>query len=681
MSPSPNPIGRLPYRLASVAYLLAIVVPTLVLCYLGLSAIYKQREAFDALAAANQRLTAQRLVADIESRASSLVDVCLHDVNLAGLDLPPESDSPAARRAVRARLDQVRARHLIARALVVFRQGVLLLPEQANQIPRSVERLLTAEPSDVRTRFAELFTQAESLEIRERRLAEARLVYARASNLPVSADLRALALSRAGRSLLKLDDTAGAMRTYRELLERFPDQYDLHNRPYGVVATIQLDDLTVKGTGRQADTMKQALRDLVQGRWELDAEAAGYFRTELASRTGTGGTPTAGPYLEYLALADRLQARGRPPAGLKPGVAVPVEVPAESEPGLVFYARAGGISSVSSDLVIGVLVDLSWVVGVLVPDSARRLQMTGPCRVTARRSGVSPAATAGATALVPFGSMFPFWAMEAPSSTTAGDGGTWLFGGAILAVLAVLVLGVVLLVRDSSREAAMARLRSGFVSGVSHELKTPLTLIRMYGEMLHDDPDAPEDERQVYSGIIRRESERLTRLVDRVLDFSLAERGAKRYTLARVDLSQLVRDTIAEYGPFLEQKQFVIDPEIDDVGLVDADADAVREALVNLLDNAAKYSGDSRRIAVRVGARPGVVVAEVRDRGIGIDDVARANLFLPFHRGALHDVTGGHGLGLYLVKQIMGAHGGRVEVESVQGDGSTFRLVFPVASS
>ena len=112
----------------------------------------------------------------------------------------------------------------------------------------------------------------------------------------------------------------------------------------------------------------------------------------------------------------------------------------------------------------------------------------------------------------------------------------------------------------------MTRLRSGFVSGVSHELKTPLTLIRMYGDMLDDDPDAPADERLVYSGIIRRESQRLTRLVDRVLDFSLAERGVKRYVRVPEDMAQLVRATIAEYSPFLAQKDFEIDAQIEDVG-------------------------------------------------------------------------------------------------------------------
>ena len=680
MSLSARAPGRLPYRLASVAYLLAIVVPTLVLCYLGLSAIYQQREAINALSAVNQRLAAQRLVADIEEQAISLGEDCLHDASQAGIDLPDEFDSPGARRAVRARLEEVRARHPIARALVVYRNDTLVVPEPASAIPRSVPRLLAAEAPEARARFGALFADAEALEDRDGRPAEARLVYARASNLPVSADLRALALARAGRCQSKEADNAGAVRTYRHVLARFPDQYDLHNQPYGVVASIQLYDLAASKAGGEADILKQALRDVLQGRWELNAETAVYFRSELAARIGPGAAPPSGPYLEYLELAERLQSQARPPSGLKPGAAVPVAFSAGGEPGLVFYARLEGISRVSSDLVVGLVVDLSWVAGVLTADTGRRLQVAGPYRVTGRRprAGASPATAAGA--VVPFGPVFPFWDMDFPPRPAAAAGGTWLFAGATLAVLGVLVLGVVLLVRDASREAAMARLRSGFVSGVSHELKTPLTLIRMYGEMLDDDPDAPADERLVYSGIIRRESQRLTRLVDRVLDFSLAERGAKRYTLTPEDLAQLVRNTIAEYSPLLAQKDFDVEADIEDVGPIDADADAVREAIVNLLDNAAKYSGESRHISVRVGARPGAVTAEVRDRGIGMDDATRAHLFLPFRRGEHHDDTGGHGLGLYLVRQIMDAHGGSIEIESAPGHGSTVRLVFPVTS-
>jgi signal transduction histidine kinase len=259
-------------------------------------------------------------------------------------------------------------------------------------------------------------------------------------------------------------------------------------------------------------------------------------------------------------------------------------------------------------------------------------------------------------------------------------GSTLLFAGSAGAMVAVLALGVMLLVRDASREAALGQLRSGFVSGVSHELKTPLTLIRMYGEMLSDDPGAAEDERRHYCRIITRESERLTRLIDRVLGFSRLERGANGYRLERTDLMAVVRETRDDYERLLQQQGFVLHAQMSAVPPVDADPDAVREAIVNLLDNAAKYSGESREIGLHLFERTGEAVVEVRDHGVGIDRDLRPRLFEPYERGH-HTGKGGYGLGLYLVKHVMTGHRGRVEVDSGPREGSRFRLVFPSATS
>jgi signal transduction histidine kinase len=253
-----------------------------------------------------------------------------------------------------------------------------------------------------------------------------------------------------------------------------------------------------------------------------------------------------------------------------------------------------------------------------------------------------------------------------------------IFAGSTALVLGVLALGVVLLLRDVSRETQLNRLRSDFVSGVSHELKTPLTLIRLYTETLLDEDQFRPEERKGFYQIILRESERLTHLIERALDFGRIERREKQYHLEEGNLGHFIAQTIQVYGEYLKRRGFSVETELSPaVPTVAFDPDAVAQAVVNLLDNAAKYSGDSKFVGVRLLAEDSTVVFEVSDRGIGIPTEEREKIFRQFYRSGTRTGKGGYGLGLYLVRHIMDAHGGRVEVKTEVGRGSRFRLVFP----
>ena len=231
---------------------------------------------------------------------------------------------------------------------------------------------------------------------------------------------------------------------------------------------------------------------------------------------------------------------------------------------------------------------------------------------------------------------------------------------------------------EANRQLAAAnRQQADFVSGVSHELKTPLTLIRLYGETLLLGPGALEEDQKSYYSIIVRESERLTRLVDRVLDYSRIERGERQYALRPGDLTPTVARTVRAYETYLGRQGFSVRLELPEtLPSLPFDPEAVAEAIVNLIDNAAKYSGDSKEIGVRLFERSGAVVIEVRDGGIGIPEGERENVFHQFYRIENGTGKGGYGLGLYLVRHIMRAHGGDVELESEVGRGSRFSLVF-----
>ncbi|MEO0250409.1 MAG: two-component regulator propeller domain-containing protein, partial [candidate division WOR-3 bacterium] len=203
------------------------------------------------------------------------------------------------------------------------------------------------------------------------------------------------------------------------------------------------------------------------------------------------------------------------------------------------------------------------------------------------------------------------------------------------------------------------RLQADFVSGVSHELKTPLTLIRLYGETLLYGENFSEEERRSYYQIITRESERLTQLIDKVLDFSRIDRGQKQYHLRVGDLGPVIARTVEIYGQYLRRQGFSVHAELaTNLPPVLFDADAVSEAVLNLMDNAAKYSGESTYIGVRLWACQDRVIVEVEDHGIGIPQSEQDKIFQQFYRASNGAGQGGYGLGLFLVKHIMEAHSG-----------------------
>lgn len=236
---------------------------------------------------------------------------------------------------------------------------------------------------------------------------------------------------------------------------------------------------------------------------------------------------------------------------------------------------------------------------------------------------------------------------------------------------------------EATRHLEEAQQRQAdFVSGVSHALKTPLTLIRLYGETLHRGEGFSDDDRRSYYEIISRESERLTRLIERVLDFSRVDRGEQRYRLEPGDLAAAVRQALDIVGPYLKPQGFEVEVAIEPrLPRAIIDPDAVVDAVLNLVDNAAKYSGEAKYVGIRLRADGNRIVCEVEDRGPGIPEAEREHLFRKFHRGRDAAGKGGYGLGLFLVKDIMDAHGGRIEVESDVGRGSRFRLIFPGAGA
>ncbi len=245
----------------------------------------------------------------------------------------------------------------------------------------------------------------------------------------------------------------------------------------------------------------------------------------------------------------------------------------------------------------------------------------------------------------------------------------------------ILIFGFYWLIRNVHREMALAQLKTDFVANVSHELRTPLSLIQLYAETLEMDRVKSEEKRHQYYRTIVAECNRLSRLVNNILDFSKMEQKKKKFQKRRIALVSIIESVLEMYHFHLRQMHFEVETHYDpEIPGVEADPDAVAQALVNLMDNAIKFSPERKWIRISLVQENQSIVLSVQDKGIGIPESEQKKIFEKFYRAgsSLVHTTKGSGLGLSLVKQIMLAHGGTVRVQSKPGRGSTFSMVFPI---
>lgn len=291
-------------------------------------------------------------------------------------------------------------------------------------------------------------------------------------------------------------------------------------------------------------------------------------------------------------------------------------------------------------------------------NTTRRADMTGPFegfRVSVTATNRAPVATAQRFVLVEVVFIF---------------------------LLTAVMLGAVFVgLRYILRQIELVQEKSSFVSNVTHELKTPIAVVKLATETLEMKRFRNPEEEGKYLRTIMRETDRLAQLVDNILDFSRLESGKKMLRMGPVAVTDLVANTLESFRLRLEDQGFALDVDIpSDLPRIRADVIALQHCLLNLLDNAVKYSRERREIRLFARAQEGFVSISVADRGIGIDPEHQTRIFEKFVRvetGLVHTVKGA-GLGLSLVDQIVRAHYGRVEVASTPGEGSIFTLLIPI---
>ena len=534
---------------------------------------------------------------------------------------------------------------------------------------------------------AEAFAQATAIEFRRKDPAGAAAAYRKLAGSPEPA-VRAAALLGVARSLRKARNVTGALATYEDLARLGPTP--VSGLPADLLAREERCALLAE-VDRLPDSRREAAAlyaDLQGGRWRLRRAAYRFYTQEARARLAPSGDAGAldARAREQVALAGGAESLWEAWQALGRGEGAPAgrQVLRIDDRSVLLLWRSAPERMVA--LVAGRrFLESEWLSSVA---TAAGQQAVSPALTDAEGRLVAGRPPVGARAQVvrtPADTGLP-WTLQvadrSPSPTRREFLTRWrllLLGFAVMG--SVVLAGGYFTLRAMSRELAAARLKSDFVGAVSHEFRTPLTALCQLAETFAQGRVADEAQRRQYYDLLLRETRRLRRLVEGLLDFGRMEGGVREYRSDPLDVGTLVRDTVADFQEEVARQGYRIELSCDEAGLrLRGDEEALRRALWNLLDNAVKYSPSSFTVWVDVSRHGSNLHLRVRDQGLGIADEERAQVFRKFVRGASSREAGvkGTGIGLSMVDHIVRGHRGRVTVESGPGPGSTFTVVLPL---
>jgi signal transduction histidine kinase/tetratricopeptide (TPR) repeat protein len=685
-------------------FLLAIFLPSLIAAYLSLSTLSKRRESVKNLLESNLWISSEAALRSVEG---ALIE---NEQKI----LRPENFSRLASHENAEMADSLFPGDSAGKTFLLDADFKIVYPEAVNEdCPEFRFGKNTGN-----NKFRRLLSMAEDLEFSLKDYDQAAELFKESTMYAPTDQYRAIAFEGFGRCLIASARYDEARKVYKDLMKNYGQVRNKAGHPYGIIGAFQMSFIAekIREERYSLEILLSLYQKIKNGTWTISRPVYDFYVSEIDLKMGNESTVSQfpeirkvyadlqkhqSPYRETLLFMDFLEKNIIP--GIKDKLSLNLnnkgkpdrfQVASENEfslisytampkllPGQGYYAGFLWDTGFLRDNVIpGILDDFSKDSGLdfkLVSENNRDFNL----KAKDQASNESVALTFRIFPL-PWILLASYPEIEAIERSARRE---IFFYGVLLAVIIILMLlGAVLIARDISRESETNRLKTEFVNNISHELKTPLTLIRLYGETLQRKKDLTNIEKRECYEIITKESERLSHLINNVLDFSRIDMGRKEFDLKKVYIQDVINDTLESYKYHLEKKGFIVKCDIAaDLPEMRLDREAISSVLVNLLSNAMKFSPVEKKVEVRLFRGDANAVLQVADKGIGIPLEEIPKIFRRFYRTGNKIVTEtmGSGLGLTLVKHIVEAHGGTIEVESDVGQGSRFTVRLPMGES
>ena len=588
---------------------------------------------------------------------------------------------------------------------------LFLLP---GEMPRSREVARSLENND-------RWKRAEAAEFRLGDYSQAAALYRELASKTADPALDALLLNRLARCYTKSGQPDKAISAYRQQLQIGLPDIASEGIPLEITALYQIGNIHLQRGQRAeaAGAFLELYQGLLDARWPLTRGQFESFRrlAEDLFRTTVGELEASlradwdgrlrdlkeieGERLAKTGVLEKVSGRLIPRMRLEARAMDPdsgkfLRIAESTDSGLLLAS----FFPLDTKTTLGLLLSPQVLAGGLLPPSSGKSELeegwsvaivdeSGKAvvgqglvpREAAAKSDDSQRVFTGA-----FADSFPPWTIEIHRSGAGAAERQFrlrrtIYVLSLAAVIAALFFGGFLAIRSTAKELRLAKLKSDFTATVSHEFRTPLMSIRYMAELLQRGRVRDDARKQQYYETITGESERLSRLVENLLDFSKIEAGVKEYRMEETDIAALAADVAGRFRQQAAFKDFTLETEIaDDLPLIRADKDALGRAVLNLLDNAVKYSGGNPRVTMRVWSAEDAVNFQVEDHGIGIAKTEQKKIFEKFYRSesALQSNVKGSGIGLPLVEHVVRAHGGTVLLESEPGKGTRVTIRLPV---
>jgi len=663
-----KPVSRL-----TIVFILAVLLSGSVLAWFSINNISNLKELTEKRILEEQRVLSERVL--------KAISAMLEDV-IAGLSV---GNVPLAsfREDLEKRADE----------FDFVTQSFILLNNRQFFYPNFINAPLPATDNKPSATFYSSFTAGEAAEFAEHDLLKARSHYLAGLKYASGEFDTARSLNALGRVAVKITDYENAITLYSRIIKDYPGVTDANGMPYSLYALQQLLRIadqnnfgkTVPAVRLCLEKMADGIIPLTHGTDELLELIAGYLdkndsgnqdeRARMASflenlKEQSRLMTTYGDELRE--LVEKRNLDEYPSAGNGFVLADPAS-------GLVnefFLVNAAGENH------LGFLIDSEKLLDTVM---ATELQSGLEFDYIINFPASFNREIAADDRLIYRSQLNPFFpgqlmVIKMSDKTLISDivrRRGLIYGIASVMLLVAMLLGVALILRDISREKHLARLRADFISNVTHELKTPLTSIRMYAESLILGRVKSPEEQKEYLSVLVSETDRLKRMINNILEFSKTAKQKQDYHPVETSLADVLQEAVNDMNYWIEEKRFELVTDIDQDITVRVDAEKFRQVYTNLLNNAIKYSGDARKITIRLFRKADTVITEVEDEGIGIASENLSRIFEEFYRVEQQGSgnIAGTGLGLTVAREIVEGHGGKITVESEIGKGSRFSVI------